>query len=371
MKILIAPDKFKGSLSGKEICSITKEVFSEFIDPDSIESLPLADGGDGTIEALLASKNLQEISLEVHDPLFRKIKASYFTEGETAWIELANASGYVRLHSDERNPMFTSSYGTGELMLHAINNNCKEIILLLGGSSTNDAGMGILNALGMKFYNEDRTLLQPIGKNLLEIRHADNSNLLIPENIKIKILTDVKNPMFGLNGAAYVYGKQKGASPLEIEMLNKGLKHFAEFIEKNNNVDVSKIVGGGSAGGIAAGLSGFMDVTIKNGFQEIASILKLENKIETADIIISGEGSLDNQSLEGKVVSGVGAFAQKYSKPLYIISGRNLLSQNDTQQLGVTQVYSVMDIAKSEEDAINNADIYLKTIARKIIKALL
>ena len=278
-RILVAPDKFKGSLSGAEICSILKAEIQS-VNPDAIiETCPLADGGDGSIEVLSTYLKIKERICNTVDPLGRPIKASYFMSDDTAYIELASASGIVLIEQSDRNPMHTSTYGTGLLIKDAIEIGLKKIYLFLGGSSSNDGGTGIAKALGYTFYDQNGIQLSPRGDALASIAKivAPSKDLDIE---KFTICCDVNNPPFGPNGAAQVYGLQKGANHEEIAHLDRGIKNLCNQIESFNGMSLSLLEGGGAAGGTAICLSGFFSAEIISGMDFIAEAIQLETKIE-------------------------------------------------------------------------------------------
>jgi glycerate kinase len=364
-RILIAPDKFKGSLSGAEICSILNTVIQKVIPDAVIETCPLADGGDGSIEILSSYLEIKERFCDTVDPLGRPSKASYFMSEDTAYIELASASGIVLLEQSDRNPMHTSTYGTGLLIRDAIELGLKNIYLFLGGSSTNDGGMGIADSMGYTFYDKNGNLLAPNGISLAAI-----NRIVVPPKVsnieKFIICCDVNNPPFGPNGAAKVYGKQKGANQQEIIHLDVGIKNLCHQIELFNGVSLSTLEGGGAAGGTAICLSGFFNAEIISGMDFIAEATMLDAKIEAADIVISGEGRLDTQSFNGKVISGVAEICQKLGKKLWLVVGKNELSKQEVHQLGAEGVFSIFEKADNLDDAMANSEKYLKEIGHEI-----
>ena len=362
-RILIAPDKFKGSLSGKEICDILKKEISNTIPDIQIEICPLADGGDGSIEILSNYLEIKEKSCITSDPLGRPISASYFYSENAAYIELASASGLVLLEDDERNPMYTSTFGTGVLIKDALNSNLTEIYLFLGGSSSNDGGIGIANALGYKFLDASGKELEPVGKSLPFI-----ASIKKDETVDFKSFTiccDVTNPPFGPHGAAWVYGKQKGANLDEIEHLDEGIKHLCTMINNHTGKDVSHLSGGGAAGGTALCPTAFFDGQIISGMDFISKMTNLETKVSNADLVISGEGKLDAQSFDGKVISGVSKLCARHDKDLWLTVGKNDLSEAEIEEIGAAKVFSIMEYAQDLEDAMQNGKNYLSKIGKE------
>ena len=369
-RILIAPDKFKGSLSGKEICEILKNEITKAIPDIQIETCPLADGGDGSIEILSNYLEIKEKICDTFDPLSRPTKASYFYSEDAAYIELAAASGLVLLKNEERNPMHTSTYGTGVLIQDALTSGLKNIYLFLGGSSTHDGGIGIAHALGYRFLDASGDILEPVGKSLPAIANID----LVEARSRFDSFTiccDVTNPPFGPRGAARVYGQQKGANPEEIDHLDHGIQKLCASIKAHTGKDVSKLPGGGAAGGTALCPTAFFEGQIISGMDFISKMTDLETKVSKADIIISGEGKLDAQSFDGKVISGVAKLCKKYDKDLWLTVGKNELSLQEIENMGASKVFSVMDHASDLMDAIENGRDYLARIgveASKILK---
>ncbi len=353
MKVLIAPDKFKGSLTAKEVCAAIEQGLLKTDSTLSIKSIPLADGGEGTCEILTENSNGSIISVEVSDPLFRKIIASYGISGDgtTAFIEMARASGLQLLKKEEQNPLKTSTYGTGELIADAINRNVNKIVLAIGGSATNDAGMGMAAALGIKFTNKKGEVLNPIGENLIHVREIDfEQSILAKHPIQIIVLCDVTNELYGTNGAAYVYASQKGATENEIKLLDDGLRNFASVVDQDINFP-----GAGAAGGLGAGAKIFLNASFNSGVEYLLKTLNLEEEIKQADLIITGEGKMDQQTLSGKVVMGVAQLATQYQKPIIALVGKNDLSVEEITSIGLNKVISLVDNNTNVTKAIKNA----------------
>ncbi len=373
MKFILAPDKFKGSLTGIEFCNAVEEGIKSVLPNSEIIKLPLADGGDGTFEVLNYHLKGERITIEVNDPLFRKIKASYLfiKSSQTAFIEMAQASGMDLLSPEEQNCFYTTSYGTGELIKDAIKKGAKNIILGIGGSATNDCGTGMAAALGYKFLDKKGVEIKPIGKNLLSIVKIDASNMIKNlDSVSFKIACDVTNPLFGKNGAATIYAPQKGANSKEIELLDKGLQKFAKIILSQFKIDVQKIPGSGAAGGMgAAGLS-FLHAELLSGIDLIKNLLEFDKKISNADWIITGEGNLDAQTFSGKTIYGVIVSAKKYNIPVAALCGNIQLTDKEMEKMGVVYANSVLKKAINLEDAMGNSYGYLKIIAEEFTESI-
>lgn len=365
MKVLIACDKFKGSLSAYDVChSIAKGIK---LSDSSIDChiLPLADGGDGTLAVLEKTLGLEKIKVKTIDPLSRQIESTFLSDGQTAFIELADASGMQRLESTELDVMSTTTVGTGLVIKEAVATH-NEIVLCLGGSCTNDVGLGILYALGFSFYNSNGERLIPNGGNLLDIKTIKSSTS--KNSFSIKILCDVTNPLYGEEGAAYVYGKQKGGSSQEIETMDQGMRNVAKLILEKTGRDISNIKGAGAAGGIAAGLYGLLDdIQMKNGFKYVSDKLNLESQIALADIVISGEGQLDASSLKGKVVNQVALLSQQYQKAFYAVVGSKQLSNDALDRAHIKACYSVFERASSLDDSMKHCAKYLSSIGEDLV----
>ncbi len=361
MKILLCPDKFKGSLSAQQVCSAIVRGL-----PNTVQPLlhPMADGGDGSLEVLARHLDLKPQPIAATDPLGRPLQANYFTAGQVAFIELASASGLVLLQPHEHNPLLTSTWGSGLQVVDAIAQGCRQIYLFLGGSATTDGGMGIASALGFVFLDAAGNPLSPTGGSLQHVTTIHKLTAPNLQQVSITLLCDVDNPLYGPNGAAHVYAQQKGANPQQIAQLDEGLRHFSDVLLRHTGIDVSTLPGSGAAGGIGASLVALLGATLQNGFDTIATLTGLEANIQAADWVISGEGKLDAQSLQGKVVAGVAALCRKHGKLLTLFVGHNELDALTTQQLGIRAVHAVTDIANDLPDAMQHGAAHLEALAR-------
>lgn len=373
MKIILAPDKFKDSLTGVEFCNAVEDGLKLILPQAKIIKLPLADGGDGTIEILDYHLKGMRIKIKVNDPLFRKIEASYLyiESSKTAFVEMAEASGMRLLTNEEQNCYITTTFGTGEIILHAIKKGAKTIMLGIGGSATNDCGIGMASALGFKFKDKNGNELIPIGKNLSKIDKIDISNVNKAINkVTFKVACDVTNPLYGNDGAAYVYASQKGASSEEVSLLNKGLENFANVLLKHFNVDVQKIKGTGAAGGMGAGALIFLNANLLSGIDLIKEIIDFDNKIKNADWIITGEGKLDSQTLSGKTIQGVINSAKNQNINVAALCGSITLEKEALNDLGISYADSIIEIASDLEDAMTNSYKYLSVISSNFAKSI-
>ncbi len=367
MNVLVACDKFKGSLDASLVCdAISTGLLSTHSDIDVIR-IPLADGGDGTMIILKDLLELTVHEIDSVDALDRPIRVTYYTSDQTAYIELADASGIARLSKEELSPLKANAFGTGILIKDAIDHGYKDIILSIGGSASTECGLSIAHVLGWSFYDVQGHQLSPTGGNLHEIKTIRPPSHI--SNFKLTILCDVANPLHGPNGAAYVYAPQKGATTQQVDHLNQGLQHISELIESTTGTDISTLPGGGAAGGIAAGLHGLLNAHVINGFDYLSDRLNLEDHIKNADIVVTGEGKLDQQSLSGKVVGSVAAICQKYKKALIVIVGTNELSQTVLSTVGISKVYTIIDRAQDTADAIDHAQGYLREIGSVVLSS--
>ncbi len=365
MKILIASDKFKGSLSATEVGQALQKGILKSKPNYEITIQPMADGGDGSIDLLQEFWQLQRHECTVNDPLFRPIQAVYYTNQKIAFIELSKASGLALLKKIEQNPLETTTLGTGELILDAYQKGFKQIKLFIGGSATNDAALGIASALGYTFFDKNKNILLPIGKNLIHVNSIVKSDLTKKINdLDIQVICDVNNPFFGNNGAAYTYARQKGADDTMINFLDNGLRHLHEIFKKSGFISVQNIAGAGAAGGVGGGMMAFFKARQIAGIDLFINLFDIENKIQEADLIVTGEGRLDSQSFDGKVVGGIHQIAQQYHKPLIIVCGQHLKNYS---RIFDCPIYNIIDSAKSVEDAIENGADYLNEIGQVII----
>ncbi len=355
MKFVLAPDKYKGSLSGDGFCNAVESGLRKVFSNAKIIKKPLADGGDGTIAVV---KDYLDASLKkqlVKNPLFNTIEAEYLysRKKKTAFIEMSEASGYKLLSDDEKNCTFTTSQGTGELIVAALDEGAETIVLGIGGSATNDGGMGIAVALGYGFLDENDEVLKPIGENLIKVKTIQRSN--VHKRLKgtnFKVACDVNNPFYGEQGAAHIYAGQKGASKEDIVFLDDGLKHFAKVLLHEFGVDVQQIPGSGAAGGVGGGAVVFLNAILSSGIDLIKGIADFDSAIEGANWIITGEGKLDSQTFLGKTISGVVASAKKQRIPVAAFCGAIDLTPEEQEVMGLTYATSVLKNIGTLDDAL-------------------
>lgn len=323
MKILIAPDSFKESLEALDVCHAIQSGFSQVFPDANYKLLPMADGGEGTSAVLSYVLGGRWKDVKVHDPLMRPITAKYLLLPDaTAVIEIAQACGLHLLKAAERNPVTTSSYGVGELIADALKEGAKRIIIGLGGSGTNDAGLGMLMALGLTFHDVNDSLLTHGGSALANLHRIDDSNLhtKVLDTI-FEVACDVTNPLCGLLGASAVFGPQKGAYPEQVNELDKALNHFATICDQQGYEDCQHVEGAGAAGGLGYAMMTFFQAQLKSGFDTVAEVAHLSQHIAEADLVITGEGKLDVQTAMGKVAGGISQIAKATHTPVIAICG--------------------------------------------------
>ena len=350
-KCVIIPDSFKGSLSSIEVCNIIKEKVNEFFPKCNAIMIPIADGGEGTVDTFIYSLKAEKVNLKVKNAFGEVIDVYYGRIKNKAIIEVAQVVGLVSAEGRE-DPSTTSTYGVGEIINHAIEHGCNEIFIGLGGSCTNDCGVGAASALGTVFKNKNGEEFIPVGKNLNEIEYIDISKTLEKlKNCKVTAMCDIDNPMYGENGAAFVFAPQKGADKNMVKMLDNNLRALSEKIKKNLNKDVSNIKGSGAAGAFGAGVCAFFNGELKSGIEIILDLIDFDNLISDADIIFTGEGQIDSQSLNGKVVIGISKRAKKQNIPVIVLVGSIGEGAEKAYDEGVSAIFSINQ--KAEDYSIS------------------
>jgi len=374
MKIILAPDKFKNSLTGIEFCAIVKKGILEKMPEAEILNLPLADGGDGTIDVVKYYLNGKTIHVKVNNPFFKTINASYIysKETSTAFIEMAEASGVKLLKSSEFDCKNATTLGTGEMIVDAIHKGAKIIIIGIGGSATNDCGIGMATALGYQFLDKNNKVVKPIGANLSNIKSIDATNIhQALSSVTFKIACDVTNPLYGKNGAAFIYGAQKGASEEDIVMLNKGLQDFSKILNEVFSTDVQIVKGAGAAGGMGIATKLFLKGTLEPGIQLIKNIANFDAQIEGADWIITGEGKLDTQTMSGKTIQGVLTSAKTKNIKVAAFCGAIDLDGKNAEDFGIQYTDAVINYAKDLNDSMQNSKKYLNVLSKKFAEKFL
>lgn len=356
MRVLIAIDSFKGSISSQEgsraIALGIKEVY-----PDAhIGIIPLADGGEGTVQALVQAVNGEYVTKEVTGPLGSKVKAVYGILGDrtTAIIEVAAACGLPLVPFNDRNPLLTTTFGVGELISDAMEKGCRKFVIGLGGSATNDAGVGMLQALGFSFYNENNEEVGRGGQVLEQIRKIDtthvNQTLL---ECQFQVACDVDNPLYGNKGAAYVFAPQKGATQEMVRALDDGLRSFADVVMNELGTDIHQIAGAGAAGGLGGAFTSLLNATLESGIQLVLDHIALEKMLIDVDFVITGEGKLDEQTSMGKAPLGVAKLAHIHGIPVIALAGGITEETSVLNEKGITAYFSIMNKPMSLEEAMD------------------
>ena len=341
-KFLLVPDSFKGTLSSKQICEIVKAKIYEHYPDAEVVSVPVADGGEGSVDCFLTAMQGELIQCKTVNPFFEEMEGFYglINNGKTAVIEMAACAG-LPLVEDRKNPMLTTTYGVGLLIKDAVSRGVEEIILGLGGSATNDFGCGAASALGVDFYNEKGKFV-PTGGTLCEVVRIDPTHILPQlQRVKMTLMCDVKNPVFGESGAAYVYAPQKGADEETVKRLDDGLRHICKTVTRELGVDVSTLSGGGAAGAMAGGMVALFGAETKMGIEVVLDTVGFDGLLTDADVVFTGEGKIDRQSLEGKVICGVAERAAAKNVPVVAIVGGVDGDISKAYRMGLSAVFTI------------------------------
>jgi len=369
MKVIIAPDSFKESLSSLEVAAEIEAGFRDVFPQADYVKLPIADGGEGTVEALVAATGGQVMDAEVVGPLGEKVNAFYGVCGDerTVVIEMAAASGLALVLPELRNPLMTTSYGTGELIRMSLDAGYLDFVIGIGGSATNDGGVGMLQALGVRFLDRDGKEIGYGGGSLAGLARIDVSGLdarLV--DAQIEVACDVNNPLTGPTGASAVFGPQKGATPEMVAELDRCLAHYAELIRRDIGKDVETEPGAGAAGGMGAALLAFLPAQLRPGVQIVIGHIGLEELVTGADLVITGEGCIDAQSVFGKAPVGIAEVARKHAVPVIAIAGSLGQGAEDVGQCGISALFSVVPGPSSLEQALAAAADNVRMTARNV-----
>jgi len=373
MKIVVAPNSFKGSLTAIEVSDAIEKGIREVFPEAEVIKIPMADGGDGTVECLVNATGGEILKEKVIGPLGDKVLAHYGFLGDkkTAVIEMAAASGLTLVPESKRNPLITTTYGTGQLIKAVLNQGCRKMIIGIGGSATNDGGAGMAQALGVKLLDQEGKEVGFGGGELKKIVKIDIScmdNRL--SDTKVLVASDVNNPLCGPQGASKIYGPQKGATPEVIEELDKSLAFFAELIKRDLNKDIKDIPGAGAAGGLGAGLMAFLNAELRSGIEIIIEIVKIEQIIRESDLLITGEGRIDAQSVFGKVPFGLGKMAKKYNVPVIAIVGEIGEGFSQIYEYGINSIMSIISKAISIDEAMQMSKSLLKDATERMMRII-
>ncbi len=373
VKIVIAPDSFKGSLTALEAANAIEEGLKRFFPEAEIIKVPMADGGEGTVQSLVDATGGRIVKRIVTGPLGDKVEAQFgiLGDGRTAVIEMASASGLPLVPPDKRNPMVTTTYGTGELIKAALDMGCRKFIIGIGGSATNDGGGGMAQALGVKLLDEEGNDIPFGGGGLLKLDRIDISTLdpRIAES-EIVVACDVDNPLTGPRGAARVYSPQKGATPDMVEILDKALEHFAEVVKRDLGRDIKDVPGAGAAGGLGAGLMAFLNARLQLGVDIVIEATGLEGKVKGADLVITGEGGIDSQTIYGKTPIGVAKVAKKFGIPVLAVAGGISDDASVVYEHGIDGLMSIIPRPMTLDEAMAQGKKLLSDAAERIARLI-
>ncbi len=368
--ILIAVDSFKGSLSSAQVCAALAEGIRHAHPEALVQMLPLSDGGEGFLNVFQQTQPGELVSVAIAGPLGQPVMAHYFVgaDGFTV-IEMAQAAGLMLIPEAERNPFRTTTYGLGQLIRHALEQGLRDFIIGIGGSATVDCGAGMAQALGYRFFDESGAEIRDHlnGEFIGKCRElsADAVHPAIQKS-HFRIACDVTNPLLGPEGAVYTYAVQKGATPADLPVLEENMCRFSNLLERCFGREIAKIPGTGAAGGLGAGALAFLDATLRSGIELILDTVNIEKMLKNCDLVITGEGKIDRQSLQGKAISGVIRRARRCNIPVIGVTGKLILDSEDVRKLGLERVFSLTDIGKNESQALQNAGDLLIEVGRRI-----
>ncbi|BBL25597.1 glycerate kinase [Comamonas terrigena] len=373
MKIVIAPDSYKESLSALEVATQIERGFQEIFPDAQYVKVPMADGGEGTVQAMVEATQGRHIEVEVTAPLGERVTGFYGLtgDGRTAMIEMAAASGLALVPPARRDPRVTTSYGTGELITAALDAGARHLILGIGGSATNDGGAGMLQALGVQLLDAQGLQLGRGGAPLAQLDRIDASGLDVRlAECTIEVACDVDNPLTGPRGASAIFGPQKGATPEVVQQLDANLQHFARIILRDVGADVDAVAGAGAAGGMGAAMLAFLKGQLRPGCEIIAKAVGLEAAVKDADLVVTGEGRIDQQTIFGKTPFGVATVAKQFGKPVVGIAGGLGTNAHVVHDHGIDAIFSVLSRICTIEDALAEAEHNVRSAARNIAAVL-
>lgn len=372
MNFLFASDSFKGSLSSKEIAVLLEREAKRCFPDCRCLGLTVADGGEGTMEAVLQAAGGALVETEVSDPLGRKILSSYARlDGKRALIEMAAASGLPLLEEEKRDPLKTSTFGTGELIRDALERGCRQLTIAIGGSATNDGGMGAMRALGIRFLDENGNELAGTGADLSLVTEIDTDGLCpLVNEAEFTVMCDVKNPLTGKHGATYTFGAQKGGTPESLNRLEDGMKRYEALLESKYGVGVCAVPGAGAAGGLGAALAVFLHAKMKPGIETVLDLIEFDRKLEAVDLVVTGEGRMDWQSSFGKVPSGVGERCRRRGIPAVAIVGGMGTGAEEIYEHGILSIIPTINGAMEVTEAIERAEELYAGAAKRLFRLL-
>ena len=369
---ILIPDSFKGTLSAVEFCQLGKEVLEQHLPSCRVLTIPVADGGEGTVDCFVHALQAKKVFVTVAGPWGEQVEACYAVHGDTAFVEMAQAAG-LPMVGERKDPSRTTTYGVGEIIRHAVEQGCREIVVGLGGSCTNDAGTGAAAALGVRFFDENGECFTPVGAELDRIASYDAAQAReLLQGCTVTAMCDIDNPMYGKQGAAYVFGPQKGADEDMVRQLDAGLRHLAAVMEQQSGADIASIPGAGAAGAFGVGIVAFLGGSLKSGIETVLDCVGFNELLRDTDMVFTGEGQLDSQSLRGKVVIGIARRAAEQNVPVTAIVGSVGEGAAGAYELGVTSVFSINRRAedfsvsrhKTKENFTATMDAIVRLLAR-------
>ena len=372
MKFLFASDSFKGTLSSKRTAELLAQAASEIFPGCEYSSIEVADGGEGTTDVVLSAVNGEKIAVSVHGPLWEEISAYYGKlDDRRAVMEMAAASGLPLVPSEQRDPRKTTSYGTGEMIADALGKGFRDISIAIGGSATNDGGIGCMRALGVRFLDENGQELSGCGADLAEIRSIDVSGLdPRVKECKFTVMCDVTNPLCGEKGATHTFGKQKGGTPEILEELEKGMCNYRDILKNQFGVNMDEVPGAGAAGGLGAALMVFLNGTLKSGIETVLDLVEFDRKLEGVSLVVTGEGSTDWQSVFGKVMQGVGVHCRKAGIPAVAVVGSMGKGAEDIFDYGIESILTTVNAVMPLDEALGRAEELYLQAARRMFRML-
>lgn len=372
MRFLFASDSFKGSLSSEKTAELLEQSAEKYFPGCTCIKVPVADGGEGTADVVIKAAGGKKVFVQVHDPYMNPIEAYYGVVNEkTVILDMSVASGLPLIPKEKRDPELTTSYGTGELIRAALDSGYRDIIIALGGSATNDGGMGAMAALGVRFLDDRNQPVKGIGANLIKVKQIDTQE--IDPNVKdasFTVICDVKNPLCGHRGATYTFGRQKGGTPEKLKNLENGMCSYQNILKQYSGYDVDLIEGGGAAGGLGAALKIFLKAEMKSGIEEVLTLIDFDEKLKGVDLVVTGEGNLDFQSVYGKVISGVGRHCQAKGIPVVAVTGGISENYEGIAEFGIQGVVTTVNAAMDIEYAMDHAENLYRNAADRLFALL-
>ena len=371
-QIILIPDSFKGTLSAVEFCRLGKDAVEKHLPNCRVLTIPVADGGEGTVDCFAHALQAKRVCVPVTGPWGEAVEAEYAVHGETAFVEMAQAAG-LPMVGERKDPSLTTTYGVGEVIRHAVESGCRDIVLGLGGSCTNDAGTGAAAALGVQFFDEKGNSFTPTGSTMKNIASYDDSAAReLLAGCTLTAMCDIDNPMYGPQGAAYIFGPQKGADETMVRALDAGLRHLADVMQRQTGRHIAAIPGAGAAGAFGAGVVAFLGGALKSGIETVLDCVGFDDLLRDTDMVFTGEGQLDSQSLRGKVVIGIARRAAAQKVPVIAVVGSIGEGAEGAYDLGVTSVFSINRRAedfsvsrhKTKENFAATMDAIVRLLAR-------